>query len=171
MSPASIVCFRNCDWAVLPGVHEGILLLRLLTGTSDEVVAVHRQLSNLLGYTLPPERTSPCRFPPSLDGVAEAQSLHLPWQAARLLLREGMAPFRPLGRIPIRFSNPLAAPPHGSTPSGPRALAHRRRRGDGQDYQGCPNCAQAVGARGSPTVCSPSAHRIACEMNPLVEGA
>ncbi|MHA2635806.1 MAG: hypothetical protein V2G48_07275, partial [bacterium JZ-2024 1] len=80
-----------------------MVFLRPLTGTSDDIVAVHRVISNLLGYTLSTERISPSRFPlPSPEDVADAQSLHLLWQAARLLLREGAAPFRSLGRISIR---------------------------------------------------------------------
>ena len=103
MNPGSVVHFRNRDWVLLPSDHPDVVHLRPLTGTSDEVVAVHRQLANLLGYTLPTERISPSQFPPpSPDDVADAQSLHLLWQAARLLLREGAAPFRSLGRISVR---------------------------------------------------------------------
>lgn len=103
MRPGSIVHFRNRDWVLLPSEHKDILLLRPLTGTSDEVVAVHRLLADLLGYALPRERISPSQFPlPSPDAVSDAQSLHLLWQSARLLLREGATPFRSLGRISIR---------------------------------------------------------------------
>lgn len=103
MNPGSIVRFRNRDWVLLPSEHENILLLRPLTGTSDEVVAAHHRLADLLAYTFPSERIAPSQFPiPSADAVADAQSLHLLWQAARLLLREGAAPFRSLGRISVR---------------------------------------------------------------------
>ncbi|MHA2612276.1 MAG: SNF2-related protein, partial [bacterium JZ-2024 1] len=94
---------RNRDWVLVAIDREGVVFLRPLTGTSDDIVAVHRVISNLLGYTLSTERISPSRFPlPSPEDVADAQSLHLLWQAARLLLREGAAPFRSLGRISIR---------------------------------------------------------------------
>ncbi|MDR7400404.1 MAG: helicase-related protein [Armatimonadota bacterium] len=103
MNPGSVVHFRNRDWVLLPGDREDVLVLRPLTGTSDDAVAVHRRLADLLAYTLPTERISPTRFPPpSPEDVADAQSVHLLWQAARLLLREGAAPFRSLGRISIR---------------------------------------------------------------------
>ncbi|MDR5708431.1 MAG: hypothetical protein QN172_02550 [Armatimonadota bacterium] len=38
--------------------------------------------------------------------MADAQSVHLLWQAARLLLREGAAPFRALGRV--KYQRPAA---------------------------------------------------------------
>jgi superfamily II DNA or RNA helicase len=88
---------------LLSSGEEELALLRPLTGTSDDVVAAHRRLSDLLGYTFPSERIAPSRFPlPSTDSVQDAQSLHLLWQAARLLLREGATPFRSLGRVSVR---------------------------------------------------------------------
>jgi superfamily II DNA or RNA helicase len=74
-----------------------------LTGTSDEKVAVHRRLSDLLGHSLPDERLTPAQFPlPSPEAVGDIQRVHLLWQAARLLLREGAAPLRAFGRISVR---------------------------------------------------------------------
>ncbi len=103
MHVGSIVRFRNRDWVLLPGEEQDVALLRPLTGTSEDVVAVHLYLAQLLGYTFPFERLSPSQFPPpSPNAVADAQSVHLLWQAARLLLREGAAPFRSLGRISVR---------------------------------------------------------------------
>lgn len=103
MNPGSIVRFRNRDWVLLPSESPEVLLLRPLTGTSDDVVAVQRQLSELLGYSIPSERLSSSAFPPPVpEQVTDAQSLHLLWQAARLLLREGATPFRSFGRISVR---------------------------------------------------------------------
>lgn len=103
MNPGAIVRFRNRDWVLLPADSDEVFLLRPLTGTSDEVVAVHRTLAGLLGYTLPTERLSPSAFPlPTADSVGDARSVRLLWQAARLLLREGAAPFRSFGRISVR---------------------------------------------------------------------
>jgi len=102
MTLGSVVRFRNRDW-VLIGREDGVIYLRPLTGTSDDVVGVHVQLANLVGYTFPSECLQPSRFPlPSAETVADAQSVHLLWQAARLTLREGATPFRSLGRISIR---------------------------------------------------------------------
>ena len=42
--------------------------------------------------------------------MAGDASAHLLWQAARLTLREGAAPFRSLGRISIRPRAPVAIP-------------------------------------------------------------
>jgi hypothetical protein len=102
MQPGAIVRFRNRDWVLIAAGDE-VLHLRPLTGTSDDVLAVHRRLCDLLGYTFLTERISPSQFPlPGADLVADAQSVHLLWQAARLLLREGATPFRSLGRISVR---------------------------------------------------------------------
>jgi hypothetical protein len=102
MQPGAIVRFRNRDW-VLIAAEDEVLRLRPLTGTSDEALAVHRRLCDLLGYTLPTERVEPSRFPlPDARQVADVQSVRLLWQAARLLLREGATPFRSLGRISVR---------------------------------------------------------------------
>ena len=49
MSPGSIVTCRNREWVLLPSDQEDLLLLRPLTGATDEVVAVHRGLTDLLG--------------------------------------------------------------------------------------------------------------------------
>ncbi|MDW8154809.1 MAG: helicase, partial [Armatimonadota bacterium] len=103
MDAGAIVRFRNRDWVLLPGDQPDVVLLRPLTGTSEDVVAVHRRLADLVAYTLPAERLSPSTFPlPSAESVADAQSVHLLWQSARLLLREGATPFRCLGRISVR---------------------------------------------------------------------
>jgi SNF2 family DNA or RNA helicase len=78
-------------------------VLRPLTGATDEVVAVHKQLTDLIGYDFPEERVRPATFPmPSPADLADAASAHLLWQAARLTLREGATLFRSLGRISIR---------------------------------------------------------------------
>ncbi|MBI3936041.1 MAG: DEAD/DEAH box helicase [Betaproteobacteria bacterium] len=103
MNPGSIVRCRNRDWVLLPSDRDDVHLLRPLAGALDEVVAIHQQLTNLVGYDLPEERVRPSRFqPPSADDLADAASAHLLWQAARLTLREGATPFRSLGRVSIR---------------------------------------------------------------------
>jgi hypothetical protein len=103
VTPGAIVRCRNRDWVLLPGDSPAVHLLRPLTGATDEVVAVHKQLTNLIGYDFPEERVRPATFPlPSPEDLADAASAHLLWQAARLTLREGATPFRSLGRISIR---------------------------------------------------------------------
>ena len=103
VAPGAIVRCRNRDWVLLPSDSPDVHLLRPLTGATDEVVAVHKQLTNLIGYDLPEERVRSATFPlPSPEDLADAASAHLLWQAARLTLREGATPFRSLGRISIR---------------------------------------------------------------------
>jgi len=103
MNPGSIVRCRNRDWVLLPNDDANVYLLRPLTGATDEVVAVHKGLSNLIGYELGEERVRPSHFdPPTVGDLSDAASAHLLWQAARLTLREGATPFRSLGRISIR---------------------------------------------------------------------
>jgi superfamily II DNA or RNA helicase len=103
MSPGSIVRCRNRDWVLLPSESSEVHLLRPLTGATDEVVAIHKQLTDLIGYDLPEERVCSATFPlPSPEDLSDAASAHLLWQAARLTLREGATPFRSLGRISIR---------------------------------------------------------------------
>jgi hypothetical protein len=43
---------------------EGLLLLRPLTGATDEVVAVHKRLTDLIGFSFPDERVRAAKFPP-----------------------------------------------------------------------------------------------------------
>lgn len=103
MNPGSIVRCRNRDWVLLPNDNADVYLLRPLTGATDDVIAVHKGLSNLIGYELGEERVRPSKFdPPTTDDLSDAVSAHLLWQAARLTLREGATPFRSLGRISIR---------------------------------------------------------------------
>ena len=103
MNLGSIVRCRNRDWVLLPSDEPDIHHLRPLTGFTDDIVAVHGPLSELIGSVLPDERLRPATFPlPKIDDLADASRAHLLWQAARLTLREGAAPFRSLGRISIR---------------------------------------------------------------------
>ncbi|HWP48585.1 MAG TPA: helicase-related protein [Candidatus Limnocylindrales bacterium] len=103
LNPGSIVRCRNREWVLLPAETDDVFVLRPLTGTTDDVVRVHKHLANLVGYDLPFERVTPASFPlPTAADVSDAASAHLLWQAARLVLREGATPFRSLGRISIR---------------------------------------------------------------------
>jgi hypothetical protein len=103
LTPGSIVRCRNRDWVLLPSDSPQVHLLRPLTGAIDEVVAVHKYLTDLIGYDLPEERVRSTTFPlPSPEDLSDAASAHLLWQAARLTLREGATLFRSLGRISMR---------------------------------------------------------------------
>ncbi|MGQ9823196.1 MAG: helicase-related protein, partial [Thermogutta sp.] len=103
MNPGSIVRCRNRDWVLLPSDQQDVYLLRPLTGTTDEYVAVHKGLAALISYKWAEEKLRSATFPlPTADDVADAAGAHLLWQAARLTLREGATPFRSLGRISVR---------------------------------------------------------------------
>jgi len=103
LQPGAVVTFRKRTWVLLPSEDAATWALRPLTGTSEDRILVHRTLATLLGYTLPEERPRPAAFPmPRPDSVQDAAAVRLFWQAARLLLREGAAPLRALGRISIR---------------------------------------------------------------------
>ncbi len=103
MNPGTIVRCRKRDWVLLPSDKPDILLLRPLTGTDDQTVAVHKRLSETIRYSLPDERIKPSEFPlPTLGDLSDISGAHLLWQAARLSLREGASPLRSLGKISIR---------------------------------------------------------------------
>ncbi|HZM04287.1 MAG TPA: helicase-related protein [Candidatus Saccharimonadales bacterium] len=103
MNPGSIVQCRNREWVLLPSDQENLLFLRPLTGATDEIVAVHKGLTDLVGYSFPEERVSSAKFPPPNSGdLSNVAGAHLLWQAARLTLREGATPLRSLGRVSIR---------------------------------------------------------------------
>lgn len=103
MNPGCIVRCRNRDWVLMASESEDVLELRPLTGSISDSVKIHKNLSNLISYSLPFERIEPSVFPlPKADNVSDATASNLLWQASRLILREGATPFRSLGRISIR---------------------------------------------------------------------
>ena len=62
-----------------------------------------RPQASLSTLTLEGERVQTATFPvPTVEDLSDAGSAHLLWQATRLTLREGAAPFRSLGRISVR---------------------------------------------------------------------
>ncbi|MCB1216858.1 DEAD/DEAH box helicase [bacterium] len=103
MTPGSIVHCRNRDWVFMPADDPNLILLRPLSGVSDDVIGIRKDLMELVGYTLPTERIQPSSFAlPSTTDISDAASTHLLYQAARLALREGANPFRSLGHISVR---------------------------------------------------------------------
>lgn len=103
MKPGTIIKARERYWVLLPHEDPNMYALRPLTGTVDETLLLHKQLTDLLGYSLPEERPQPASFPlPTPEDVSNANRAALLWQAARLTLREGSSPLRSLGRISIR---------------------------------------------------------------------
>lgn len=94
---------RERDWVLLPSEDQNLLRLRPLTGVTEEVTVVDRRLSDLIKDSIPEESPRPSQFPPpSPENITDATGAQLLWQAARMALREGAAPFRSLGHISIR---------------------------------------------------------------------
>ncbi|MBC7292983.1 MAG: helicase, partial [Thermoleophilia bacterium] len=103
MQPGSLVRYREREWVVLPSPNPPLLLLRPIGGSSREICGVIAPLAELAAYTLPYERIKPAQFPlPSPDDVQDHAAVRLLLAGARLLLREGAAPFRSLGRLSFR---------------------------------------------------------------------
>jgi len=73
----------------LPERLDHLLLLRPLTGATDEIVAIHKRLTDLIGFSFPEERVRSAKFPPpEPDDLSNIAGAHLLWQATRLTLRE-----------------------------------------------------------------------------------
>ncbi len=101
--PGSLVRYREREWVVLPSQEPQVTLLRPLGGSSREVCGVLQPLSDLIGYSLPFERIEPAQFPlPAPQDAQDHAAVRLLMEAARLLLREGAAPFRSLGHLSFR---------------------------------------------------------------------
>ncbi len=101
--PGTLVRYREREWVVMPSADPNLVLLRPIGGSAREVCGVYLPLAEQLAYTLPFERIEPARFPlPDPATVKDAAAVRLVLAAARLLLREGAAPFRSLGHISVR---------------------------------------------------------------------
>ncbi len=103
ISPGALVRYREREWVVLPSEDADLIRLRPIGGSGRESTGVLRSLSERLGYTLPYERVEPATFPlPDPATVQDQAAVRLLMDAARLLLRDGAAPFRALGHLSVR---------------------------------------------------------------------
>jgi len=94
----SIVKCRNREWVIVPSQDEHITLLRPLTGSEKELCGIFNPLREKGLDTI-----EPATFPlPNPDHSGDAIGVGLLWNAARLSLRDGAAPFRSLGRVSVR---------------------------------------------------------------------
>lgn len=101
--PGTLVSYREREWVVLPSEDEDLVLLRPVGGSSREICGVVKSVADLMAYSLPHERIKPAQFPlPEADQVQDHTAVQLLQAAARLLLREGAAPFRSLGHLSVR---------------------------------------------------------------------
>lgn len=92
--PGALVRARGRDWVVLPSRDRDVVLLRPLTGGADETVGLFLPLE---GHTIGPS-TFP---PPDPRHPGDTTGCFLLYDAARLNLRSGTAPFRSLGHISV----------------------------------------------------------------------
>ena len=97
--PGSVVRFRGRDWVVVPSDDEGdVILLRPIGGTDEQLTGVYRPF---LEAGL--EALCESRFPdPDPEQVGDHVAGRLLLDAVRLLLRDGAAPLRCLGRLGFR---------------------------------------------------------------------
>ena len=96
--PGSVARFRGRDWVVVPSEDEEVVFLRPIGGTEHELTGVYRPFLKAGLETL-----TESRFPgPAPELVGDHVSVRLLLDAVRLLLRDGAAPLRCLGRLGFR---------------------------------------------------------------------
>jgi len=102
-APGTLVHYLEREWVVLPSQDPDLLLLRPIGGGGRETCGVWRPLADQMAYSLPFERVEPATFRlPDLSDIQDLAAVRLLQESARLLLRDGAAPFRCLGHISFR---------------------------------------------------------------------
>ena len=101
--PGSLIRFREREWVVLPSDDPNLVLLRPIGGSAREVCGVVKPLADLMAYESPPRAhrallSSRCRRPRTFRITRRCGCW---WKSARLLLRDGAAPFRSLGHLSV----------------------------------------------------------------------
>ena len=134
MTPGSIVQCRNREWVLLPSDQENLLLLRPLTGATDEVVAVHKGLTDLIGYSFPEERVRSAKFPRHTRRPVQRRGRPsaLAGGAPHVARRRNPAPLagprvHPPAHLPVRAAAHGLAAGHRSECSSPTTLASAKR--------------------------------------------
>ncbi len=103
MKIGSLVRYRERDWVMMPSDDAQVMQLRPIGGSARETCAVYLPLATQLAYTFPFERIATTEFPlPDSDSAQDHAAVKLLMDAARLLLRDGAAPFRSFGHISVR---------------------------------------------------------------------
>src|SRR5262249_37607540 len=93
-SPGSLVRARGRDWIVLPASDPRVLHLRPLTRAQAGEIAIYLPLEGT-------QIASTEFVPPAAARPGDATGVMALFNAARLSLRSGAAPFRSLGRISV----------------------------------------------------------------------
>lgn len=103
IQPGALVRYREREWVVLPNADRDLLLLRPIGGSVRELCGVLRPLAEQMRSRLPYETLEAASFPlPDAAAVQDQAAVRLLFAAARLLLRDGAAPFRSLGHLSVR---------------------------------------------------------------------
>ena len=93
-TPGSLVAVRGRDWIVLPNDDRDVLRLRPLTSAQEAEEGVFLPLEG--------SQVKPAQFDwPNPNACGDASGVMALFDAARLSLRSGAAPFRSLGRISV----------------------------------------------------------------------
>ena len=93
-TPGSLVAVRGRDWIVLPNDDQDVLRLRPLTSAQEAEEGVFLPLEG--------SQVRPAKFDwPNPNACGDASGVMALFDAARLSLRSGAAPFRSLGRISV----------------------------------------------------------------------
>jgi hypothetical protein len=93
-SPGSLVRARGRDWIVLPDREPSVIRLRPLTTSLADEIGLFLALEG-------PQISSAEFSPPGPEHPGDATGVMTLFNAARLNLRSGAAPFRSLGRISV----------------------------------------------------------------------
>ncbi|MBX6330736.1 MAG: DEAD/DEAH box helicase [Gemmatimonadaceae bacterium] len=92
-TPGALVRARGREWVVLPGGGAGILRLRPLSGSEEDVALIHTGLE--------PD-VAPASFPwPTAEQEGNQEAAVLLHDALRVSLRRGAGPFRSFGEIAV----------------------------------------------------------------------
>jgi SNF2 family DNA or RNA helicase len=102
-APGTLVRYRKREWIVISARDSEHLLLRPLGGGRESAVLVNLKLASVLEKTLPFEAIEPGHFSvPTIEQMGDEESVGLLLDSARLLIRDGTAPFQSFSRISIR---------------------------------------------------------------------
>lgn len=93
----SIVNARNRDWIVLPCTDSGLLILKPLGGSDDEITAIYKPLNLSSDIVVSSE------FPyPTSEDIGDLRTSKILYNASRLSFRNGAGPFRSIGKLSFR---------------------------------------------------------------------